>query len=162
MKKLLAIIFILTSFNAHSDIILKYGMVASDEPDDTNFGGIWLEQSDCTSCLSIFGIELHNDKDLVSNRIAGIDFTYKALHRPDAGTIRLTFGYAMAEKAINDSEQFNFHLGAALVGNHAIAKNVHWGLYWDHFSNGRRVLDRSHIPKNNPLDLVSMGITFEF
>lgn len=143
---------------AMGDIILKYGDVASDKPDDTQWAGIWLEQDGCKACLSLFGIELQNS-NIVSNRIVGIDYTYKPF-LTDAGAMRLSVGFSVAEKAINDSEQANFHLGWGLVGYNCIAKNVHCGIHYDHFSNGRKVLDRDHIERNEPLDLLSIGISF--
>lgn len=161
MKKImyLLLLLLLLSFNANAEVILKFGKVASAFPDDTNYGGIWLEQDNCQQCISLFGMELNND-DLVTNRIAGIDWTYKAFYRPEAGTVRFSIGYSIAEKPVNDSEQFNFHLGLALVGYKAFFNHISFGLYYDHFSNGRTVLDRNHIQENEPLDLLSIGFGF--
>ncbi len=158
MNKLVFIILMLFSSLAISDIYLKYGAVASDYPDNTSFGGVWLEQDGCRACLSIFAVEFHTN-DLISNRMAGIDYRYGILEDEDA-RIQLSVGYAVAEKAINDSEQFNFHLGGAFVMKNAIANKVDLILSYDHFSNGKRVLDREQLIKNIPIDMLSVGISF--
>lgn len=158
MNKLIFIILMMFSQFAISDIYLKYGAVASDYPDDTTFGGVWLEQDGCRACLSIFAVEFHTN-DLISNRIAGVDYRYSVIENSD-GRIQLSFGYAVAEKAINDSEQFNFHIGGTFVIKNAIANKVDLFLSYDHFSNGKRVLDRGQLIKNIPIDMLSVGISF--
>lgn len=158
MIKLVFIVLMLFSQTAISDIYLKYGMVASDKPDNASFGGVWLEQDGCRACLSLFAVEFHTN-NLISNRIAGIDYSYSIVENND-GKIKLSFGYAIAEKAINDSEQFNFHLGGTFVIKNAIANKVDLFLSYDHFSNGKRVLDRNQLIKNIPIDMLSVGISF--
>jgi len=156
MKKIVLIFLLTISFNAMSDVIMKYGAVANNQPEDTTFGAVWLEQDNCNQCLSLFAFEFHSN-DLVSNRVAGVDYTWKVL-RKDSAHIRLSFGYAVAEKTINNGEQFNFHYGGGFVLK--ANKYFNMGLYYDHFSNGKTVLDRSHIEKNTPIEMLSLGIQF--
>jgi hypothetical protein len=152
------LLLLLFSSSAISDVYLKYGMVVSDEPNNALFGGIWLEQDKCRACLSIFAVEFHTN-DLISNRMVGIDYGYNIIENAD-GVIKLSFGYAVAEKAINDSEQFNFHLGGAFIIKSIIANKVNLIISYDHFSNGKRVLGRDHLIKNIPIDMLSVGISF--
>ncbi len=158
MKKAIMVILLLMPALATADIYLKYGSVTGPEPEHTTFGGVWLEQDNCRACLSLFAVEFQSD-DLISNRIAGVDYRYAVIQNADA-RIQFSFGYAVAEKAINDSEQFNFHLGAMMVAKNAIGKNIDIFIAYDHFSNGKRVLDREQIPKNIPIDMLSIGIAF--
>ena len=63
MKKLLSILLLtILSFSANADIILKYGLVASDTGNDNNvtWAGLWGETDDCKYCIALFALETYD------------------------------------------------------------------------------------------------------
>lgn len=162
MKKLLTILlFTILSFSANADIILKYGIVTSDndEPHNVTWAGVWAETNNCSECIALFAVETYRaNEDNPRDRLVGVDYVIKFLEN-NSGAVRTNFGFAIADNGgLQDGEIFNFHFGASMELK--AAKNYSLMISYDHFSNGNRLFDRNHIAVNNPLDLMSIGLVF--
>ena len=83
----------------NADVILKYGLVASDTDSDNNvtWVGLWGETDDCKYCIALFAIETYkNDTDNPRDRIIGVDYVIKAVENND-GVIRTNLGFAISD-----------------------------------------------------------------
>lgn len=163
MYKIIAVLMLsMISFSASSDIILKYGAVVSNDnaQNTATWAGIWGETNNCDYCIALFALETyHGEAPQPKERLLGIDYVVKPFENDD-GTMRLNFGFAGADKTLKGGETFNFHFGVSMEAKNAIAGKYSILFSYDHFSNGKTLFNREHIPVNNPLDLFSVGIGF--
>ena len=165
MKKLIfSLLIIAASFasctTASADIILKYGMVASDHQEDNTltWAGIWGETDDCTYCVALFALETYHNSETPRDRLLGVDYVIKGFET-GSGVIRTNLGVALADEGLQGGEVFNFHFGLSMTAKKCIG-SLSCSLNYDHFSNGKTLFDRDHILVNEPLDLMSIGIGF--
>lgn len=88
----------------------------------------------------------------------GIDYTYKIAYRPGRDALRLSVGIVGFEDPLNYGEAANFHLGAGfeVYSGHGTS----YILSIDHFSNGAKLLNRSEVDNNLPVNMLSLGIRF--
>jgi len=161
MKPTLFLIALLTMLPAHADIQIKYGMVASDHQEDNTltWAGIWGETDNCTYCVAVFALETYHNNETPRDRLLGVDYVIKAFET-DSGAIRTNLGFALADEGLQGGEVFNFHFGLSMEGKKVFFNKYSLLLSYDHFSNGKTLFNRDHIPINEPLDLVSIGIGF--
>lgn len=162
MKKLLFLLALMFTIPAYADFQLKYGMVASDHQEENTLTwvGLWGETDNCTYCVALFAVETYGEaNDQPRDRLLGVDYVIKALET-DSGAIRTNLGFALADEGLQGGEVFNFHFGLSMEGKKCIMGKYSCLISYDHFSNGKTLFDRNHIPINEPLDLVSIGIGF--
>lgn len=162
MKKYI-FLFVLMLFcqNANADFILKYGLVASDTgtSDNATWVGLWGETDDCKYCIALFAVETYeNELDNPRDRLIGVDYVVKAIENDD-GVIRTNLGFAVSDGPLQDGEVFNFHFGLSMTAKKCFYK-MSCSINYDHFSNGQRLFNRSHILVNKSLDLLSVGVGF--
>lgn len=159
-KLILFLIAFLTVLPVQAGMILKYGMVASDHQEDNTltWAGLWGETDNCKYCVALFAVETYHNKETPRDRLLGVDYVIKGFEN-ESGVIRTNLGFALADEGLQGGEVFNFHFGLGMELKKVIGKSS-FILSYDHFSNGKTLFDRNHIPINEPLDLVSIGIAF--
>lgn len=135
-----------------ADIAIKGG--AALDQDSAATTGIWLSQDGCRDCLALNGGVIHGG-DEHDNLFAGADWQ-RAFFDQGAVRLRGALGLAYFEKPLHQvGQQLNFHLGVGWEFTR------HMGVYFDHWSNGRKFFNhRVAEIQNPPRNVVSIGVRF--
>lgn len=166
MKKLnLAVLLFVCSTgaaNAGDTAFLKIGGWPGGETSrgsgETNGAILGIESTSCgRHCINPYFVRLSNKYGTHDG--LGVDYTYKLGYRPGRDAFRVSAGLVGFDQPLNEGEAANFHLGVSF--------EVYSGGTWsallslDHFSNGRKILNRSDVDRNLPANLLSLGIRFQ-
>lgn len=129
----------------------------------SNLATVWGEAGNKSGAYSLryagdrFGVRI--DKSVHGDDAGNQTLTGDVLTHPFGGFV-LGAGLAKSEKRLRGiGETENFH---ALIGfelSHLIAPRVGAGVWFDHWSNGRRLFGRP-ILHNPPRNVMSVGVSF--
>jgi len=152
MRKFMFMFFLLISIPASADITVRGG--AALDQDAATMVGVWLTQDSCRDCLALNGGVIRGG-DEQGNLFAGADWQRAFI---DDGSFRLrgTLGLAYFDEPLKQvGQKLNFHLGVGWE----VTRN--FGLYFDHWSNGRRFFNHNmNTTSNPPRNMLSVGMSF--
>ncbi len=129
--------------------------VNNSAPDVTGFI-LAVQAKDCGNhCISPFITHVRSKSD--RNTGLGVDYIYKPVNTP-RHEVEIGVGLVQFTNRLNEGEYTNFHLSIALKIHTSKRYALQLGI--DHFSNGRKVFDRSNVERNLPTNMVVLGVAF--
>ena len=156
MRKVFSALLLLCSFSIFADVNIRGG--GALDQDSATMAGVWLTQDGCRDCLALNGGVIRGDEH--GNLFAGADWPRKLLDNGEF-VLRPSLGLAFFEKPLHGvGQKLNFHLGLALEFPKALGFSG-MGVYFDHYSNGRRFFNHNMTTTQNPpRNMISVGMSF--